>query len=71
MQLTIFQVITERDGDTCTAPGVTSTEILREEFYFAASGIDVVWEATDWLRDNITRRLVSITDLGLPIRVLK
>jgi hypothetical protein len=40
----VFRVVTERDGKTVKAPGVSETEIKREEWRYAADSIEQVWD---------------------------
>ena len=40
----VFCVITERDGKTVKAPGVSTTEVCRETTRFAADSLREVWE---------------------------
>jgi hypothetical protein len=67
----VYRVITERDGATCQAPGVSSTEIIKEDFYVAASDMETVWDHTGWLRGDESRTMISITEVIPAISILK
>ena len=66
----VFNVVTERDGDTTKAPGKTTTEIVREEFLYAAETIDRVWAEAQFMRDNLGHEIVSIAEVAPAIVVL-
>ena len=67
----LFRVVTERDGATTKEPGRSSTEIVREEFMFAAASIEVVWQAIDWIRDDPERSLMAIVEDVSMVTVLQ
>jgi len=56
----VYCVITERDGRTIKEPGVVETKRFREEFRFAASRIEEVWETSKWLREDEERDFIGI-----------
>jgi hypothetical protein len=66
----LFRVVTERDGAKTKEPG-TSTEIVREEFRFAAESIEVVWKAIDWIRHDPERSLIAIVEDAPMVTVLQ
>lgn len=43
----VFRVVVERDGKTVKAPGISETEIKREETRYAADTIQEVWSQID------------------------
>lgn len=48
----VFRVLAERDGKTVKAPGISETEIKREETRYAADTIQEVWaRIQDMLND--------------------
>ena len=66
----VFNVVTERDGDTTKAPGKTTTEIVREEFLYAAETIDRVWAEAQSMRDSLGHEIVSVAEIAPAIVVL-
>ena len=66
----VYRVVTERDGATTKEPGKTSTEIMREEFRYAASTIDEVWEAIARLRNDPERAVIALIEEAPAITIL-
>ena len=66
----IYRVVTEHDGATIRESGKASTEIVREEFRFAAESMQRVWNAIDWLRDDKERTLIALLEEAPAITVL-
>ena len=66
----VIRVVTERDGKTTKVPGETSTEIVREEFHYAADSIEQVWESAEWLREDPNRTVIAIIEQIPAITVL-
>lgn len=67
----IYRVITERDGQTTKAPGGSSTEIVRLDYYYGADSISAVWDAIAFLRNDpevdvlgIALQIDAVTVLG-------
>ena len=67
----VFRVVTERDGLTTKEPGKTATELIREEFRYAAETMQQVWEAIDWLRNDPNRTLLAIVEDAPAITVIE
>ena len=66
----VFRVITEQDGKTRKDDGVKVTEIDRAEYRYAAETIEDVWEAIDWLRDDIEKTVIAIVEEAPAITIL-
>lgn len=66
----VYVVRVERDGKTIKAPGVSETEIKREDFMFAASSISEVWDAIDFLRTDPEAHLIGVWEQHPAIQVL-
>ena len=66
----VFRVVVERDGQKTSEPGKQVTEIVREEFRFAAETMQQVWNAIAWLRDDTERTLIAIVEDAPAITVL-
>jgi len=67
----VYRVVTERDGDTTKEPGRTSTDIVREEFRFAAETMQEVWDAIEWIRNDQERDLIAVIEEATAITVLR
>ena len=63
-------MVTERDGKTVKAPGVSETVRRREELRYAADGIDQVWTAIEWLRIDPECDLMAVYEEHPAITVL-
>ena len=66
----IYRVVTERDGETIKEPGKTSTELVRDEYRYAAETIQEVWDAIDWLLNDPERTLLAVIEEAPSIIVL-
>lgn len=66
----VYRVVTDRDGATTKEPGKTSTEIIREEHRYAATSMQQVWDAIDWLRNDPERTLIAVIEEHPAIMVL-
>ena len=66
----VFRVVTERDGETTKEQGKVVTELVREEYRYAAESIQVVWDGIAWLRDDPERVLIGIVEEAPAITVL-
>lgn len=66
----VFRVVTERDGETARESGRVSTELVREDFRYAAETMQEVWAAIDWLRNDPERTLVALVEEAPAITVL-
>lgn len=66
----VFVVIVERDGRTIKEPGITETEIRREEYLFAASDIAQVWDTIDTIRNDPEAHLIGVYEKYPAIQVL-
>jgi len=66
----VFRVVVERDGETTKEPGKVSTELVREEFRYAAETMSEVWDAIDWLRNDPERTLLAVIEEAPAITVL-
>ena len=66
----LFQVTTERDGNTVKAPGVSETEVIRDTMFFVANSIDEVWSHIGWIRDDPERELIAISEAAPAVTVL-
>lgn len=66
----VYRVVTDRDGDTTKTNGKTATEIVREEFRYAAEDMSLVWQEISWLRNDPERTLIAIVEEAPQIKVL-
>lgn len=66
----VYVVRVERDGKTIAAPGVSETELKREDFLFAAETIGQVWEAIDFLRSDPEAHLIGVWEQHPAIQIL-
>lgn len=66
----VFRVVTEHDGSTIKETGKSSTEIIREEFRFAADTIQQVWDEIEWLRSDPERTILAVHEEAPAITVL-
>lgn len=67
----VYHVIMERDGATTKSPGCVSTEVLREDFRYAADTMQQVWDEVEWLlRNDPERTLVAIIEEAPTIHVI-
>lgn len=66
----LFQVTTDRDGNTAKAPGVSQTEVIRDTMFFVADSIEDVWEHIDWIRADPERELIAISEAAPAVTVL-
>lgn len=66
----VYVVRVERDGLTIKAPGISETQIKREDFLFAAGSIGEVWEAIDFLRTDPEAHLIGVWEQHPAIQVL-
>ncbi len=66
----VYAVIVERDGHTVKAPGVSETEIKREQHLFAAANIEQVWAAVEALRMDPEANFIGIYEKEPSIQVL-
>ena len=67
----VYRVVTERDGRTTKEPGTTSTEIIREDWRYAADTIDQVWEAIAFWRNEPTFTVIAIIEEHPAITVIE
>lgn len=67
----IFRVVTERHGLTIKAPGISETEMKREEFRFGADSLQEVWDHIGWLREDPTSEIVAIHEEHPAIDIIK
>lgn len=66
----VFRVVVERDGTTIKEPGVTSTEVIQDNYRYAAETIEEVWVAIEWFRDNPERTVIAVIEEFPAITVL-
>lgn len=66
----VYCVEVQRDGKTIKAPGISETEIKREQFLFAAESIAEVWAAIDFLRSDEEAELIGVWQQHPAIQVL-
>ena len=67
----LFQVSYDAPGLTVKAPGVSTTEVRRNDLFFAAETFEEVWEATQWIRDIEDYDFRSIGVVCDTVEVLK
>jgi hypothetical protein len=67
----VFRVVAERDGITTKEPGITATEIRREEFRYAALTIEQVWEAIAFWRNDPECTVIAIIEEHPAIDVIE
>lgn len=68
--LKVYCVEVERPGKTIKAPGISETEMKREQFLFAADSIAEVWAAIDFLRTDEEAELIGVWRQHPAIQVL-
>ena len=66
----VYVVRVERDGKTVKAPGISETEIKREDHLFAASDITEVWAAIEAIRMDPEAHLIGVWEQHPSIQVL-
>jgi hypothetical protein len=66
----VYVVRVERDGRTVKAPGVSETEIKREDFLYAADSINRVWDAIEAIRMDPEAHLIGVWEQHPSIQVL-
>ena len=66
----VYRVVTERDGETTREHGKVSTELVREDFRYAAETMQEVWDAIGWLRNDPERTLIALVEEAPAITVL-
>ena len=66
----VSRVVTERDGATMKQPGLTSIEMLREEFRYAANTMQEVWDAIEWMRNDTERNVLALIEEAPAVTVL-
>lgn len=66
----VFRVVVEREGNTIKEPGVVSTEVIQDNYRYAAETIEEVWAATKRLRDNPERTVIAVVEEFPAITVL-
>ena len=68
--MNLYLVVTERDGATVRAPGSTSTELQRHEYWYACDNIATVWDQIAWLRGDPECEVLAIITKQTGITVL-
>jgi hypothetical protein len=68
----VYRVVSERDGVTVRIAGAgkTETEILREEYRYAAESIEDVWKAIEYQRNDPEMTVIAIIEEHPAITVL-
>ena len=66
----VFRVVIERDGKTIKAPGITETEIKREEFRYAANTIQEVWTQIGFRLEDPECTVIALHEEHPAIHVL-
>ena len=66
----IYQVVSDRDGETTREPGKHNTEIVREVLRYAADSIEDVWDAIEWIRTDQERTLIGVFEEHPSVTVL-
>lgn len=66
----VFRAVIERGGKTAKRPGGVHTNILREEYFFAAETIQQVWEEIAWLRRGPVATVVEMLEEIPDIKIL-
>lgn len=66
----VYRVLAERDGKTTKESGESRTELVREEFRYAAETIQEVWDAIGWLRDDPEYTVLALIEEAPTITVL-
>ena len=56
----LYVVQWDEDGPTTRKPGEVSTEIKRMTIYYAASSLEQVWNAIEYIRADPEKTLFSI-----------
>jgi len=67
----VFRVVIERNGATTKEPGKVSTELMREEFRYAAETMQEVWDKIAWLRNDPERTLLVVHEEAPAITVFQ
>jgi hypothetical protein len=66
----IYLVVTEEDGRTVRAPGVSETERKRMQYRFAANTMARVWDHIAWLRNDPELEIIGVYEEQPSITVL-
>ena len=67
----LFRLITERDGATSREPGKVTTDVKREQFWYAAESADDAWSAAKLLCKITDSRLMALIEEAPLITVLQ
>ncbi len=67
----IFRVVVERDGVTTKIPGNVTTEIVRSEYRYGAESIAQVWDAIEWIRDDVESTVIALHEEHPAITILQ
>lgn len=66
----VFRVVTERDGYTVKAPGVSETEVRQVDRRYAAKTIEEVWNKIEAIRNDPEEKLIAIIEEHPAISVI-
>lgn len=58
----IYRVVTQRDGNTVKAPGVSETEIKQIDRRYAAEDMGQVWDAIFQIRNDPEETLIAVIE---------
>jgi hypothetical protein len=66
----IFRVVTQRDGNTVKAPGISETELKQVDRRYAADTMQRVWDEIEAIRNDPEEDLIAIIEEHPAITVL-
>lgn len=66
----VFRVVTERDGRVMRAPGLSETEVKREEWRYAAEDIRDVWKIIQPFFDDPDCLVIAVHEESPAITII-
>jgi len=58
----LFRVVTQRDGRTVKAPGISETEVQQVNLRYAAETMQEVWNEIEYIRNDPEQELIAIIE---------
>jgi hypothetical protein len=66
----IFRVVTERDGDTIKAPGISETSINQINRRYVAETIQQVWAEIEDIQNDPEEHLIAVIEEFPAVKVI-
>lgn len=66
----VFRVVTQRDGNTVKAPGVSETEIRQINRLYGADTMQQVWDEIESIRNDPEEDLIAIVEEHPAIQIV-